>query len=126
MKKESPIHNNTVKKDIPTRYRPQIIDYEPQFIEPHYEQYPYWNDDLYDQRKLEDKRILNKSPEEIEEDDIITDSPVSDKPRYALNGLWTANPLLPIFSQLLKFGTSINFIKNQKSVIDTKSIPQLQ
>ena len=43
------------KTSTPSRSSPQIPDYEPQFIDPHYKQHPYWNDDLYDQDKLENK-----------------------------------------------------------------------
>ena len=40
IKRESPTHQKTVKQNIPTPFRPipQILDYEPQFIDPQYKQ----------------------------------------------------------------------------------------
>ena len=110
-KKETPKHHKTVRQNIPTPFRtlPQIPDYEPQFIDPHCGQDPYWKDDLSDHDKLEYKHNFNKPPEQIEEDDIITHSHVSDKLRYALIGLWTVNPQLPITLPLPNFRQPPNF-----------------
>ena len=128
IKKQTPILNQTVKQEIPTLFRPlqQITDYEPKTIDPHYEQDPYWSDDLYNQEKLEYKNNFNKPPEQIEEDDILTDPLVSDKLRYALIDLWTVNPQLPITSSLPNFATSLCFSKSQKPVKDPKINTQLQ
>ena len=60
---------------------PEILEYEPQFMDPHSQQDPYWNGDLYDQGKLEYKHNFNKPPEQIEDDDITTESQLSDKLR---------------------------------------------
>ena len=70
IKKETPIHQETVEQKMPTPFwlLPQIPDYEP-----HYEQDPFWDDDLYSQDKLEYKQNFNKPPEQNEDDDIITD-----------------------------------------------------
>ena len=75
LKKQTPIHHRTVTQNTSTPFwpLPEITDHEPQFIDSHYQQDPYWNDDLYDQQKLEYKHNFNKPPEQIEEDDIITD-----------------------------------------------------
>ena len=80
-KKDTPKHHKAVKQKISTPFRPliQIADYEAQFIDPRYEQDPCWNDDLYDQDKLEYKQDFNKPPEKIVDDDIITDSHLSNK-----------------------------------------------
>ena len=94
IKKESPTHHDTAKQDIPTMVRlsPEIPNYEPHCIDPHYQRDPYWNDEYHDQEKLEYKHIFNKPPEQIEGDEIIMDSHVSGKLSYALIGLWTDSP----------------------------------
>ena len=68
-KKETPTHDKTVTQNTPTPFPPssKLPDCEPQFIDLHYQQDPYWNDDLYDQEKLERKNNLGKPPEQIEE-----------------------------------------------------------
>ena len=49
------------------------------------------------------KHNFDKPPEQIEDDDIFTDSHVSDKLRSALIDLWTVHPQLPNTSLLPKF-----------------------
>ena len=128
IEKETPIHHETVKQNISTLIRPlpQIPNYEPQFIDPHYEQYTYCFDDLYDQDKLQYKHNFNKPPEEVEDDDINPDSHVSNKLRSALTDLWTFSPQLPITSPLPNFGPPHNLEKYQKPVINTEIIRQLR
>ena len=75
IRKDTPKHHTTIKQNIstPVQPLPQIPDYEPQLIDPHYELNLYWNDDMYDQDKLEYKHNFSKTPEQIGDDDIITD-----------------------------------------------------
>ena len=56
-------------------------DFEPKFSDPGYQRDPYWDDYLYNQQKLRFKHNFEKSPEQIENADIITDSQVLDKLR---------------------------------------------
>ena len=74
---------------------PEIQDYEPQFRDQQYQRDLYWDDDVYDQEKLGFRNSSDKSLEQIEDDDIITDSHVPNKLRYPLIDLWTGNPQLP-------------------------------
>ena len=52
-KKETSIHHKTITQNNSTLFRPlsEISNYEPKFIDSHFQQDPYWNDDLYDQQK---------------------------------------------------------------------------
>ena len=97
LKKETPIHNKTVKQHISTLFRPlpEISGYQPKLIDPHYEHTSFWKDDRYDQGKLEYNHNFSKPPKQIEDDDIITDSHVSDKLKNPLIDFWTLCPQLP-------------------------------
>ena len=48
IEKQTPIHHITAKQDILMIFQPlpEIPDYGPQFIDPHYQQDPYWIEDL--------------------------------------------------------------------------------
>ena len=52
---------------------------------------------------MEYKDTYNKSNDQIECDDLITDAHVSDALRYALIDWWTVNPHLPDTSALPNF-----------------------
>ena len=129
IQKETPIHQITANQHISTMFRhlPENPENESQFINPHYQQDPYWNDDLFDHEKLEYKQNFNKRPEQIEDHDLITDSHVSDKKRrHALLDSRTFNPQLPNTSPSPKFRPTLNFTNCQTPVIDTEIFPQLQ
>ena len=128
IEKETFTHQNTAKKHIPTTFRPlsEIPDYQPQFFDPHYQRDPYWDNHLYNQEKVEFKHSFDKLPEKIKDDDIFTDSHVSDKHRYALIDFWTVNPQLTNTSSLPNFRPPLNFEKRHYPVIDTGNNPQLQ
>ena len=125
--KETPTNQNTSKRNTPTtfRYPSEKPHYEPQYSDPQYEQDHSWDDDNFDQEKLEFKYKFDKSLKQIEDNDIITDSHVSDKLRYALIDLWTVNPLLSIISTLRSFRSLLNLSKCQNPFIDTDFIPQI-
>ena len=55
---------------------------------------PYWDEDLYDWDKLDYKETYHKPNDEIESNDLIPDSHVSDALWYALIDSWTINPQL--------------------------------
>ena len=82
---ENLTHQNTAKENIPKRFRtlPQIKECKPHYEDPQYHRDPYSDFEIYDQEKLEVKQCSDRSPEQIEDDDIFTDSHVSAKPRYA-------------------------------------------
>ena len=69
-----------------TQFRPftEDVAYDAYFVDPQYGLDPYWDEDLYDQEKLEYKETYNKPNDQIECDDLITDAHVSDALRYAL------------------------------------------
>ena len=88
-----------------TQFRslPEVVAYDAYFVDPQYGLDPYWDEDLYDQDKLEYKDTYNKPNDQIECDDLITDAHVSDALRYALIDFWTVNPHLPDTSALPNF-----------------------
>ena len=93
IKKGTPTHQKTVTQNIPTPFRnlPEKPYREPQFIHPQYQRDPYWDDDLYDQEKLEFNHKFDESLKRTEDEDLITELCLSDKLRYALTDLWTFN-----------------------------------
>ena len=48
IKEDFPMHNKSAKQHISTPFwlSPEIRDYEPQFLDPPYQQDPYWSGDL--------------------------------------------------------------------------------
>ena len=108
------------------RRLPEKPEYEPQIIDPHYQRNPYWNDDLYDQKKLEYKHKFNTPPELFEDDEKIIDSNVSDKLGHSSIDLWTVNPQMPNTLPLPKFRPATNLRKCHKLVIDTEMIRKFQ
>ena len=85
----------TDKFDTQFRPLPEVVAYDAYFVDPQYGFDHYWDEELYDQDKLEYKDTYNKPNDEIECDDLITDAHVSDALRYALIDLWTVSPHLP-------------------------------
>ena len=87
---------------------------------------PYFDEEIYDQDKLEYKNTYNKTNDQIECDDLITDAHVSDALRYALIDLWTVNPHLLDTSALPNFQQRPQNQQRQTAVIDNQILPQLQ
>ena len=81
--------------DTQLRPFPEVVTYDTYFVDPHYGFDPYWDEDFYDQDKLEYKDTYNKPNDQIKSDDLITDAHVSDALRRALTNLCTVNPHLP-------------------------------
>ena len=92
--KTLPTYEHDYTENFRTQFRPlpEVIAYDAYFVDPQYGLYPYGNEDLYDQDKLEYKDTHNKPKDRIESYDLITDAHVSDALRYALIDLWTVNP----------------------------------
>ena len=104
---------------------PEFVAYDAYFVDPQYGLDPYWDEELYDQDKLEYKDIHNKPNYQIESDDLITDAHVSDALRYALIDLWTVNPHLPDTSALPNFQPRPQNLQRQTAFIDDQILPQL-
>ena len=111
-----------------THFRPllEVVAYDTYFVDPEYGLDPYWDEQLYDQDKLEYKDTYNKPNDRNESDDLITDAHISDAVRYALIDLWTVNPHLPVTSALPKFQLRPQNLQRQTAVIDDQILPQLQ
>ena len=119
-------YDSTDNFDTQFRLLPEVVAYDAYFIDPQYGLDPYWDEDLYDQDKLEYKDTYNKPNDQIECDDLITDAHVSDALRYALIDLWTVNPHLPDTSALPNFQPRPQNQQRQTAVIDNQILPQLQ
>ena len=111
-----------------TQFRPfpEVVAYDTYFFDPQYGLEPFWDEDLYDQEKLEYKDTYNKPNGQFESDDLVTDSNVLDALRYALMDLWTVNPQLPDTSALLTFQQRLQNQQKQIAVIHDPILPQLQ
>ena len=114
------------KFDTQFRPLPEVVAYDAYFVDPQYGLDPYWDEDLYDQDKLEYKETHNKPNDLIECDDLITDAHVSDALRYALIDLWTVTPHLLDTSALPNFQPRPQNQQRQTAVIDDQILPQLQ
>ena len=103
--KTLPTHEYDYTDNFETQFRPlpEVVAYDAYFVDAQYRLDPYWDEDLYDQDKLEYKDTYNKPNDQIECDDLITDAHVPDALRYALIDLWTVNPHLPDTSALPNF-----------------------
>ena len=119
-------YDYTDKFDTQFRPLPEVVAYDAYFVDPHYGFDPYWDEELYDQDKLEYKDTYNKPHDQIECDDLITDAHVSDALRHALIDLWTVNPQLPDTSALPNFRPRPQNQQRQTAVIDDQILPQLQ
>ena len=126
--KTLPTYEYDYADNFDTRFRPlpEVVTYDAYFVDPQNGLDPYWNEELYDQDKLEDKDTYNKPSDQIESDDLITDAHVSDTLRYALIDLWTLNPHLPDTSALPNFQPRLQNQQRQTAVIDDQTLPQLQ
>ena len=74
---------------------PQTEASEENFIDHQNEFDPYCEDHISDQDNLEYRHNYNKPTVQIEDEDIIDDSSLSDTPRPALLDLWTITSSLP-------------------------------
>ena len=111
-----------------TQFRPlpEVVAYDAYFVDPQYGFDPYWNEELYDQDKLEYKDTYKKPNDQIECDNLIMDAHVSDALRYALIFLWTVNPHLPDTSSLPNFRPRPQNQQRHTAVFDDQILPQLQ
>ena len=126
--KTLPTYEYDYTDNFETQFRPlpEVVAYDAYFVDPQYGLDPYWDEDLYDQDKLEYKDIYNNPNDQIECDDLITDSHVSDVLRHALTDLWTVNPHLPETSALPNFRLRPQNQQRQLAVIDDQISPQVQ
>ena len=72
-------HDYTDYFDTHFKHPPEIVA-DTYSFDPLYGLDPYWDEDLYNQDKLEYKDTNNKSNDQIESNDLITDAHVSDAP----------------------------------------------
>ena len=128
MHKIFPTYEYDYTDNFDTQFRPfpEVVAYDAYFVDPRYGFDPYWDDEIYDQDKLEYKDTYNKPNNQIENDDLITDAHVSDALRYALIDLWTVNPHLPDTSALPNFPPRPQNQQRQTAVIDYQILPELQ
>ena len=123
-----PTYEYDYTDNFDTHFRPlpELVAYDPYFVDPQYGFDPYWDEELYDQDKLEYKDTYNKPNDQIECDDLITDAHVSDALRHALIDFWTVNPQLPDTSALPNFQPRPQNQQRHTAVIDDQILPQLQ
>ena len=119
-------YDYTYNFDTHFRPLPEVVAYDPYFVDPQYGLDSYWDEEIYDQDKLEYKDTYNKPNNQIECDDLITDAHVSDALRYAVIDLRTVNPRLPDTSALPNFRPRPQIQQRQIPVIDDQILPQLQ
>ena len=125
--KRFPTYEYDYTDNFDTYFRPlpEVVAYDPYFVDPQYGFDPYWDEEIYNQDKLEYKDTYNKPNNQIESDDLITDAHVSDALRYAAIDLWTVNPQLPDTSPLPNFRSRPQNQQRQIPVIDDQILPQL-
>ena len=123
-----PTYEYDYTENFDTQFRPlpEVVAYDAYFVDPQYGFDLYWDEELYDQDKLEYKDTYNKPNDQIEFDDLITDAHVSDALRHALIDLRTVNPILPDTSALPNFRLRPQNQQRQTAVIDGQILPQLQ
>ena len=126
--KTLPTYEYDYTDNFDTHFRPlpEVVAYDPYFVDPQYGFDPFWDEEIYDQDKLEYRDTYNKPNDQIECDDLITDAHVSDALRYAVIDLWTVNPHLPDTSPLPNFRPRPQIQQRQIAVIDDQNLPQLQ
>ena len=126
--KTLPTYEYDYTDNFDTHFRPlpEVVAYDPYFVDPQYGFHPYWDEEIYDQDKLEYKDTYNKPNDQIEFDDLITDVHVSDALRHAVTHLWTINPRLPDTSPLPNFRQRAQNQQRQIPIIDDQILPQLQ
>ena len=116
------------KKLIPTRLRTlwEIFKNESYFNDPQNRRGQYWDEELYNQEKVQFKHRINKTPERTEYDGINTDSHLSDKVRYASIIPWTVNSQLPNNSPIPSFTPQPTYKNWPNLSFHTEIILQLQ
>ena len=119
-------YNYTDNFETQFRPLPEVVAYDTYFVDPQFGLDLYWDEDFYDQDKLEYKGTHNEPSDQIESDDLITDAHVSDAQRYALIDLWTVNPHLPDTLALPNFQPRPQNQQRQITVNDDQILPQLQ
>ena len=126
--KTLPTYEYDYTDNFDTHFRPlpEVVAYDPYFVDPQYGFDPYWDEETYDQDKLDYKETYKKLSNQIECDDLITDAHVSEALRYAVIDLWTVNPQLPDTSPLPNFRLRPQNQQRQIAVIDDQILPQLQ
>ena len=126
--KTLPTYKYDYTDNFDTEFRPlpEVVAYDTYSVDPQYGLDTHWDEDLYDQDKLEYKDTYNRPNDQIDSDDLILDAHVSDALRYALIDLWTVNPQLPDTSALPNFQPRTKNNERQTAVIDNQILPQLQ
>ena len=126
--KRLPTYEYDYTDNFDTHFRPlpEVVAYDPYFVDPQYGFDPYWDEEIYDQDKLEYKDTYIKPNDQIESDDLITDAHVSDALRYAVIDLWRVSPQLPDTSPLPNFRLRPQNQQRQIAVIDDQILSQLQ
>ena len=126
--KTLPTYEYDYTDNLETQFRPlpEVFAYDAYFVDPQYGFDPYWDEEMYDQDKLEYKDTYNKPNNQMESDDLITDAHVSDALRYALIDLWTVNPHLPDTSAFPNFPSRPQNLQKQTIVFDDQFLLQLQ
>ena len=113
-------HDYTDNFDTQFRRLPEVVAYDAYFVDPQYGFDPCWDEDLYNQDKLEYKDTYNKPNDQIERDDLITDAHVSDALRHALIDLWIVNPHLPDHQHSQTFDRDHKISKGTQQSLTTK------
>ena len=126
--KTRPTYEHDYRENVNTQFRPflEVVENDTCLVDPQYGLDFSWDEDVNDQDKLEYKGTHIKSNDQIESDDLITDSHVSDALLSALIDLWTVNPHLPDTSLIPNFQPRPQNQQRQVAVIDDQTLPQLQ
>ena len=119
-------YDYTENFDTQFRHLPEVVAYDTYFVDPPNVLDPYSGEDLYDQDKLEYQDTYNKTKDQIESDDLMTDAHVSDALNYALTDLWTLKLHLLDTSALPNFQPRPQNQEKHIAVIDDHILPQLQ
>ena len=87
------VWDEDLMKNFETTFRPlPLIDnYDPYFEDPQYGRDPYWDEEIYDQEKL-DFHTNYTSESEVEPDDWETDRKIKPFFTYVTIDLWSPNP----------------------------------
>ena len=105
IQKALPTYEYDYTNNFDIQFRPlaEVAAYDAYFVDPEYGLHLYWDEDLYDQDKLDYKDTYNRPNDQNEVDDLIKNAHVSDALRNAPLDLWTLNPYLPEISALTNF-----------------------
>ena len=111
--------------NLDTHFRPlpEVVAYDTHFVDPQNGLDPYWDEDLYDQDKMECKGTYNNPIDQIESDDSIKDAHLSDALRYALIDLWKVSSHLPDTSALPNIQPKPQNQRRQIPLIDDQTLP---